>query len=93
MSTSHPEFDWNEKRELTIFIIVDGLELARTVSECIPQVFPQMFHELILRLAEGIDAMMFELTKEERKIVESGGRVKIGDMIVTSLDEEAVESD
>ena len=66
---------WNTEvpRAVNLRVDLDGIELIRTQDNTLPNQFPQCFHELGYRLAEGLESMKYELTSEEKDILNNGG--------------------
>ena len=69
----YKNWDTTIPRALVVIINVNDDELIRTQDNTLPNQFPQCFHELCYRLAEGLEAMKYELSPEERDVVENGG--------------------
>lgn len=74
------EEESKEERDIKVFIIADNVQLAHTKSKCLPCDFPQCLHELILRLAQGLDTLCFDISKKDYDKLESGNEVRKDDM-------------
>ena len=73
------EMDWEEPKPLTVYAVVDGVELVHTSATCKPAEFPQALHELVLRLAECTEEMYFNMTHAEMQKIDRGEILKKGD--------------
>ena len=72
--------DWEEPKPLTVYAVVDGVELVHTNASCKPYEFPQALHELVNRLAECTEEMYFNMTSDDMKTIDSGKTLRKGDM-------------
>ena len=74
------EMNWEEPKPITVYAVVDGVELVHTSSRCKPREFPQALHELVLRLADCTEEMYFNLTHDDMEKIDSGKTLRKGDM-------------
>ena len=81
---NNSSWDHTKNRSLEVILDVDNIELIRTKDYCLPVHLPQCLHELCYRLALGLESMKYDLTDDERDVVENGGILQKGEMTLMS---------